>query len=303
MFRFAALKHSPQLKKDLMIKHVGIVGAGTMGSGIAQVVALAKIDVALYDVNDTLMRRGVERVRAELKTGVQKGKLTPEELAATMERIRLKSSMSDLGHCDLIIEAVIEDLRVKKDLFKHFEQNSKPTAILATNTSSLSVTAMSAGLNKPDRVIGLHFFNPAHIMKLVEVVLGQNTSPEVAKSAIEFVNHIGKTPVAVKDTPGFIVNRIARPYYGEALRLLGENVATVEQIDRIAKSIGGFAMGPFELMDLIGIDVNFSVTQSMYDQYFGEARYRPHPIQKRMVESGLLGKKTGQGFYKYEKKI
>lgn len=286
-----------------MFKNVGIVGAGTMGSGIAQVVALSKIDVALYDVNDILLRQGIEGVRAELKKGVQKGKLTPERLTETMDRIRLRSNLSELGHCDIIIEAVIEDLRVKKDLFKHLEQNCKPTTTLATNTSSLSVSAIAAGTSKPERVIGLHFFNPPHLMKLVEVVRGQNTSDETLRSSIEFVEHIGKTPVAVKDTPGFIVNRVARPYYGEALRLLGEHVASVEQIDRIAKVIGGFAMGPFELMDLIGIDVNFSVTQSMYDQYFGESRYRPHPIQKRMVESGLLGKKTKRGFYEYEDKI
>ncbi len=286
-----------------MLKHVGIVGAGTMGSGIAQAVALSKLDVAIYDVNDTLMRQGVERVRAELKRGVQKGKLTPEELTSAMDRIRMRSNLPDLGHCDLIIEAVIEDLRVKKDLFRHLEKNSKPTTILATNTSSLSVGSISAGLGKPDRVIGLHFFNPAHIMKLVEVVLGPNTSAEVVQTAMDFVNHLGKTPVKVKDTPGFIVNRVARPYYGEALRILGENIATVEQVDRITKSVGGFAMGPFELMDLIGIDVNFSVTQSMFDQYFGEPRYRPHPIQQKMVESGTLGKKTGRGFYQYNDKI
>jgi 3-hydroxybutyryl-CoA dehydrogenase len=274
-----------------------------MGSGIAQAVAMSKIDVSIYDVNETLMRQGVERVRGELKQGVQKGKLTPEELSATMDRIRLKSNIADLGHCDLIIEAIIEDLRVKKDLFKHLEKNTKPSTILATNTSSLSVTSIGNGVGKPDRLLGLHFFNPAHVMKLVEVIIGEHTSPDVVQSSIEFVKHIGKTPVTVKDTPGFIVNRIAQPYYGEALRLLGENVATVEQIDRIAKAIGGFAMGPFELMDLIGIDINYSVTVSMYDQYFGEPRYRPQPIQKKMVESGLLGKKSGQGFYKYEDKI
>ncbi|HEY6952405.1 MAG TPA: 3-hydroxyacyl-CoA dehydrogenase NAD-binding domain-containing protein [Bacteroidota bacterium] len=286
-----------------MFKNVGIVGAGTMGSGIAQVIALSKIDVAIYDVNDVLLRQGIERVRAELKRGVQKGKITPERLTETMERIRLRSSIADLGHCDLIIEAVIEDVRVKKDLFKHLEQNCKPTATLATNTSSLSVSAIASGTARPERVIGLHFFNPPHLMKLVEVVRGQNTSEETLRSAVEFAGHIDKTPVVVKDTPGFIVNRIARPYYGEALRLLGENVASIEQIDRIARTIGGFAMGPFELMDLIGIDVNFSVTQSMYDQYFGESRYRPHPIQKKMVESGLLGKKSRRGFYKYDDKI
>ena len=286
-----------------MFKYVGIVGAGTMGTGIAQAVALSKVDVALYDVNDTLLRQGVERIRADLRKGIQKGKLTQEQFTEAMERIRLRSGLAELSSCDIIIEAVIEDLRVKKDLFKHLEQNCKPTTVLATNTSSLSVSSIAAGASKQDRVIGLHFFNPAHIMKLVEVVRGQNTSESVSSSVIEFVQHIGKTPVQVKDTPGFVVNRVARPFYGEALRMLGENVATVEQIDRIAKEIGGFAMGPFELMDMIGLDVNLSVTESMYDQYFGEPRYRPHQIQKRMVESGQLGKKTKRGFYVYDDKI
>jgi 3-hydroxybutyryl-CoA dehydrogenase len=286
-----------------MFKHVGIVGAGTMGSGIAQAVALSKIDVSIYDVNETLLRQGIERIRADLRKGIQKGILKAEQFTETMERIRLRSGLGELGSCDLIIEAVIEDLRVKKDLFKHLEQNSKPSTVLATNTSSLSVSSIASGTAKQDRVIGLHFFNPAHIMKLVEVVNGQQTSESVTNAAIEFVRHIGKTAVKVKDTPGFIVNRIARPFYGEALRLLGENVASVEQIDRICREVGGFAMGPFELMDLIGIDINLSVTQSMYEQYFGEPRYRPHQIQKRMVESGLLGKKTKRGFYDYPDKI
>jgi len=286
-----------------MFKNVGIVGAGTMGSGIAQAVALSKINVALYDINDTLLRQGIERVRTELRKGIQKGKLSQDRFTETVERIRLKSNLSELAGCDLIIEAVIEDLRVKKDLFKHLEQNSNPTTILATNTSSLSVTAIAAGVSKQDRVVGIHFFNPAHSMKLVEVARGEQTSDGAMNSCMEFAKFIGKNPVPVKDTPGFIVNRVARPFYGEALRLLGENVATVEQIDRIARMIGGFPLGPFELMDLIGIDVNLSVTQSMYEQYSGEPRYRPHPIQKRMVESGLLGKKTRRGFYSYEDKI
>ncbi len=286
-----------------MFKQVGIVGAGTMGAGIAQAVTLSKIDVSIYDVNDTLLRQGVERIRAEMRRGLQKGKLTQEQMTEAVERIRLRSSLSDFGSCDLIIEAVIEDLRVKKDLFRHLEQSCKPTTILASNTSSLSISAIATGTSKRDRVIGLHFFNPANIMKLVEVVRGQQTSDATLKSAVEFIDHIGKTTVVVKDIPGFIVNRVARPFYGEALRILGENIATVEQIDRICKSIGGFAMGPFELMDLIGVDVNLMVTQSMYDQYGGEPRYRPHRIQKRMVDSGLLGKKAQHGFYAYEDKI
>ncbi len=286
-----------------MFKQVGIVGAGTMGSGIAQAVALSKIDVSIYDVNDTLLRQGVERIRADMRRGIQKGKLTQEQMTEAVERIRLRSSLSDFGSCDLIIEAVIEDLRVKKDLFRHLEQSCKPTTIMASNTSSLSISAIATGASKRDRVIGIHFFNPANIMKLVEIVRAQQTSDATLKATLEFIHHIGKTSVVVKDTPGFIVNRVARPYYGEALRILGENIATVEQIDRLCRSIGGFPMGPFELMDLIGVDVNLMVTQSMYDQYGGEPRYRPHPIQKRMVDSGLLGKKTQHGFYAYEDKI
>ncbi|HLF19651.1 MAG TPA: 3-hydroxyacyl-CoA dehydrogenase NAD-binding domain-containing protein [Bacteroidota bacterium] len=282
-----------------MFKHLGVVGAGTMGAGIAQVAALSNIDVVLYDINDVLLRRALERIKENFKKGVQKGKLNQDQTTEAFGRIRPRTTLSDLGHSDIIIEAVIEDLRVKKDLFKHLESDSKSSTILASNTSSFSITAIASATKKPERVVGMHFFNPAHIMKLVEVVRGQDTSEEVFRNAFEFVKGLGKSPVAVKDTPGFIVNRIARPFYGESLRLLGENVATVEQIDRIVKSIGGFPMGPFELMDLIGIDVNLSVTQSMYDQYFGESRYRPHPIQKQMVDSGILGKKTGKGFYTY----
>ncbi len=285
-----------------MFKHLGVVGGGTMGAGIAQVAALSKVDVLLYDINDTLLRRALERIKEDFKKGVQKGKLTLDETTEAFGRIHPRTNLPDLGHCELIVEAVIEDLRVKKDLFKHLEADSKPTTILASNTSSFSITAIASATKKPERVVGMHFFNPAHIMKLVEVVRGQQTSDEVFRNALEFAKQLGKTPVSVKDTPGFIVNRVARPFYGEALRLLGENVASVEQIDRIARTIGGFAMGPFELMDLIGLDINLSVTESIHDQFFGEPRYRPHPIQKRMVDSGMLGKKTGRGFYQYEKK-
>jgi 3-hydroxybutyryl-CoA dehydrogenase len=285
-----------------MIKHLGLVGAGTMGAGIAQVAALSKIDVALYDINAPLLRQALERIKGDFKRGVEKGKLTQEQTTEAFSRIHPRTRLSDLGHAEVIIEAAIEDLRIKKDLFRHLEADTKPSTLLATNTSSLSITAIASATQIPERVIGMHFFNPAHTMKLVEVVQGQKTSPETVQRAIELAKRLGKTPVVVKDTPGFIVNRVARPFYGEALRLLGENVASVEEIDRIVKIEGGFTMGPFELMDLIGLDVNLSVTQSMYDQFFGEPRYRPHPIQKRMVESGMLGKKSGQGFYTYPEK-
>ncbi|MDD8019122.1 MAG: 3-hydroxyacyl-CoA dehydrogenase NAD-binding domain-containing protein [Bacteroidota bacterium] len=283
-----------------MALSIGIVGAGTMGAGIAHVAALHKINVSLYDINEEVIRRSVERINFEMKRGVDKSKISEEDMKQAMNRIKKRTNINDLDTCDIIIEAVLEDIRVKKDLFKKLDQVAHHTTILATNTSSLSVTSIASATKKPERVIGMHFFNPVHLMKLVEVVKGTLTSDETVKRTTEIAHQIGKKTVQTKDTPGFIVNRVARPFYGEALKLLSEGVASVQEIDHIVKNSGGFKMGPFELMDLIGNDVNLSVTESVYEQMYHDPRFRPSPLQKQMVEAGLFGKKSKKGFYNYE---
>lgn len=283
-----------------MISTIGILGSGTMGSGIAQVSALAGFNVLLYDVSADALQKAIERIKEELNRGVAKSRLTQQQADAALVNIHVHSTLNPLGRSDFIIEAAVEDLGVKRELFKRLDDVLSSHTILASNTSSLSITSIAPATKRAPFVVGMHFFNPPPIMKLVEVVRGTQTSDETVSLTCELAVKLGKVPVVCKDTPGFIVNRVARPFYGEALRLLGEGVATVEEIDRIARLSGGFKMGPFELMDLIGIDVNFAVTKSVYEQYFHEPRFRPHPIQRQMVEAGTLGRKTKRGFYSYE---
>jgi 3-hydroxybutyryl-CoA dehydrogenase len=237
-------------------------------------------------------------IRASIDEGVARGKTAETTATTAKEAITLTSSLEVAATADLIIEVAPEKLDLKREIFATLDKHAPEQTIIASNTSSLSINALAGATNRADRVIGLHFFNPAHIMKLVEVVRADFTSEATVQRCLDYVVAVGKTAVLCKDTPAFIVNRVARPFYGEALRLLGEDAADAATIDKLLKSLG-FRMGPFELIDLIGCDVNFAVTQSVYEAYFHDPKYRPHPIQRRMVESGRIGRKVGLGFYDY----
>ncbi len=283
-----------------MINTIGIIGAGTMGSGIAEVAASAGFQVLLNDVSEQALAGGMARIKQSLNRAVEKDRITAVAATEIYARIHAVATLAELQSADIVIEAVQEDVNVKRELFQNLDAMLRPEALLASNTSSLSITSLAAVTARAGRVVGIHFFNPPPVMKLVEVVRGKHTSDATIHTTVELARRLGKTPVVCKDTPGFIVNRVARPFYGEALRLLGEGIAPVEVIDRIVRLEGGFKMGPFELMDLIGIDVNYAVTQSVYEQFFHEPRFRPHPIQRQMVEAGTLGRKTKRGFYTYD---
>ena len=285
---------------DKMI--VGVIGAGTMGSGIAQVAAQAGHPTVLFDTRKEAVDKAMAGLQRTLEKLVEKGKITSEAAASILGRIIPATEMTALARCGLVIEAIVEDLAVKKKVFAELDALLSPDALLASNTSSLSVTAIAAACSRPGRVVGLHFFNPAPLMPLVEVVPGVATDPRACDAARLLMTAWGKVPVTCKDTPGFIVNRVARPYYGESIRLFEEGVADMATIDHALRSIGGFRMGPFELMDLIGNDINFTVTRTVWESFFYEPRYRPSFTQQRMVEAGWLGRKTGRGYFTYDEK-
>jgi len=276
-----------------------ICGAGTMGSGIAQVSAQSGFDTILFDVNETVLANAQISVQKNLQYLVDKNKITPKEKEKIFSRIQFTS---DIKNCTafIIIEAIIEKEDAKISLFNELAKYNNEEVIFATNTSSLSVSFMQQKIIFPERVVGMHFFNPAYIMRLVEVVKGRETNDEVAKTIFDLCKQMGKIPVMCKDAPGFIVNRIARHYYLESLKIVDEGVASYEEVDEILEG-SGFKMGPFRLMDLIGMDINLAVTKSIYDAYDKAPRFKPSAIQIEKVKNSELGKKTGKGFYNYNK--
>lgn len=278
---------------------IGIIGAGSMGAGIAQVAATAGHEVYVFDSNTAALERAQANLLTTLNKLTEKGKIDDRTAKAIFGRTYFLNNLAAFGETGLVIEAIVEDLAVKKAVFKQLESIVSADCLLATNTSSLSVAAIAAACQLPDRVLGIHFFNPAPLMQLVEVVPAVQTNPATIAQAKLLIESWGKLVVLAKDTPGFIVNRVARPYYGEALRILEEGIADIATIDWAMTALGGFRMGPFTLMDFIGNDVNYTVTETVFQSFFYDPRYKPSFTQKRLSEAGWLGKKTGRGYYDY----
>ena len=286
------------MQTNKAVNLIGIVGAGAMGSGIAQIASQAGQDVVLFDLSKEALTTSSAKLQKVMNRLIEKGKVTSDESIAIQERIEKTTVITRLKDCDLIIEAVVENLEIKTRVFKSIEEIVSKEAIIASNTSSLSITSLASFCNHPERVVGLHFFNPAPLMPLVEIIPALQTKSDLPKQLTELMRKWGKSPVIAKDTPGFIVNRVARPFYGEALRILDEGIADVHTIDAAMRE-SGFRMGPFQLTDLIGHDVNYSVTESVFKSFYYDPRYMPSITQLKLVEAGWLGRKSGRGFYNY----
>ncbi|MGB3078800.1 MAG: 3-hydroxyacyl-CoA dehydrogenase NAD-binding domain-containing protein [Saprospiraceae bacterium] len=285
------------------MKRIAVIGAGAMGSGIGQVAAMAGHEVMIFDAYPNAIEKSRDAILSSLNRLAAKNKFTDQESKAIFGRIYFVDKMESITGCDLVIEAIIEDVDEKRKIFEQVESIVGDDAIIATNTSSLSVTGLAKVLKKPDRFIGIHFFNPPVLMKLVEIIPALQTSEEVVQSAIGLITSWDKIIVKAKDTPGFIVNRIARPFYGEALRIAEEQIAEPSFIDQCMREVGGFKMGPFELMDFIGNDINESVTRTVWAAMYFDSRYKPSVMQANLVRAGWLGRKSGRGFYNYTSEI
>lgn len=280
--------------------NIGIIGSGTMGSGIAQVAATSGCKVKLYDTNQAALDKAKASLEKILLRLIEKGRIDTSEKDRIQENISYVNNLKDLADSNLTIEAIIENLDIKKKVFSELESYVADDCIIASNTSSLSIASIAASLNKPERCVGIHFFNPAPLMKLVEVIPAIQTSKEVLEKSMQTIKDWKKVVAVAKDTPGFIVNRVARPFYGESLRIYEEGLADFATIDWSLKSIGGFRMGPFELMDFIGNDVNYTVTETVFREFYFDPRYKPSFTQKRFAEAGYFGRKSGKGFYDYD---
>ena len=280
------------------IRKIGVVGAGAMGSGIAQLAAQSGCEVLMQDVTDEFVTKGLDSIDKFLTKGIERGKVTEEQKSGVMERIRGTTRIEDLGNVDFIIEAVFEDLKVKQGVFEKIDGLVAPEVILATNTSSISITEIAAATKRPQKVAGMHFFNPAQLMKLVEVIRGHLSSDETIETVTNLAKKMGKEPIEVKrDSPGFVVNRILMPHFIEAIRIVEEGIATVEDVDKAVRLGLNYPMGPFELMDLTGNDIGYDVIEYLYNELNKELKFSPPNLLKTLVRAGRLGRKTGGGWY------